>query len=177
MDDSRLVVDVIDPEFDAVLDAPGLDDCHARPVAAVPAIEHVAHGEDGLEGVSLRASRRRDIRLAARHPDGVVEHRLDGLGVDPASVVLNDDRVFLDDDRDLGGDFGFLAGVEAVVDELLGDHQWPLVNRVPRLILQLPLAAELHEAGDPEGDPRQLGLGLRLRLAAGGGPLGLCHNL
>ena len=79
-----------------------LDDCHARriAVAAAPAIEHVAHGKNGLEGVSLRASRRRDIGLAARHPDGVVENRLDGLGVDPASVVLNDDRVLLDDDRD-----------------------------------------------------------------------------
>ena len=55
-----------------------------------------------------------------RHPDGVVENRLDGLGVDPARVVLNDDRVRLDDDRDLGRDFGLLAGVERVVDELLG---------------------------------------------------------
>ena len=64
----------------------------------------------------------------------------------PARVVLNDDRVLLDGDRDLGGDFGFLAGVERVVDELLGDHQRPLVSRVPRLIHQLPLAAKLHEA-------------------------------
>ena len=54
---------------------------------------------------------------SARHPDGVVENRLDGLGVDAARVVLNDDRVLLDDDRDLGRDFGFLAGVEPVVDQ------------------------------------------------------------
>ena len=146
MDDPRLIVDVIDPELDAVLDAPGLDDRHARPVAAVPAVEHVTHGEDGLERVPLRASGRRDIRLAARHPDGIVEDRLDGLGADAARVVLNDDRVLLDDDRDLGGDFGFLAGVERVVDQLLGDHQRPFVNRMPGLIHQLALAAKLHQA-------------------------------
>jgi len=35
-------------ELDAVLDAPGLDDRHARPIASVPAVEHVTHGEDGL---------------------------------------------------------------------------------------------------------------------------------
>ena len=58
-----------------------------------PAVEHVAHGENGLQRVALRASRRRDIGLAGRDPDRVVENRLDGLGVDPARVVLNDDRV------------------------------------------------------------------------------------
>ena len=163
MDDPRLIVYVIDPELDAVLDAPGLDDRQARPVASVPAVEHVTHGEDGLERVALRASRRRDIRLAARHTDGVVENWVDGPGVDPARVILDDDRVLLDDDRDVGGDFGFLAGVERVVDELLDDHQWPLVDRVPRLVLQLALAAEFHQPRDLEGDAGQL-------------RLGLCHN-
>ena len=102
---------------------------------AASAIEHVAHGENGLEGVALRAARRRDIGLAARHPDCVVENRLDGVGVDPARVVLNDDRVLFDDHRDLGRDLGFLAGVERVVDELLGHHQRPVVDRVPCLVL------------------------------------------
>ena len=99
VDDFRLIVDVIDPELDLVLDAAGLDDRHARRIAvgAVPAVEHIAHGENGLKRVALRASRRRDIRLAARHPDRVVENRFDGLGVDAARVVLNDDRVLLDD--------------------------------------------------------------------------------
>jgi hypothetical protein len=48
VDDPRLIVYVIDPELDAVLDAPGLNDRQARPVASVPSVEHVTHGEDGL---------------------------------------------------------------------------------------------------------------------------------
>ncbi len=146
-------------------------------VAAVPlAVEHVAHGEDGLERVALRASGRRDIGLAARDPDGVVENRLDGLGVDAAGVVLDDDRVRLDGDRDLGRDFGLLAGVERVVDELLGDHQRPVINRVPGLVLQLALAAKLHQPRDLEGDARQLRLGLRLDRAPGSGFATICKN-
>ena len=48
VDDLQLVADVIDPELDAVQDAPGLDGRHARPVAPVPAVEHKTHGKKGL---------------------------------------------------------------------------------------------------------------------------------
>ena len=161
VDDPRLIVDVIDPKLDAVLDSPGRDDRHARPVAAVPAAgEDVTHGEDGLERVPLRASGRRDVRLPRRDPNRIVEDRFDGLGVDPAGVVPDDDRVALDDDFDLGRDLGFLAGVERVVDQLLGDHQRPFVDGVPGLILELALAAKFHQARDLEGDAGQLRLGL-----------------
>ena len=80
---------------------------------------------------------------------------------------------WLDVDRDVGRDLGLLAGVERVVDKLLGHHQRPFVDRVPGLILQLALAAKLHQPRDLEGDPGQLRLGLRFAAAG----LGLCHNL
>ena len=82
------------------------------------------------------------------------------VGVDPARVVLDDDRVRLDDHRDVGRDLGLLAGVERVVDQLLGHDQWPVVDRVAGLVLQFALAAELHQPRDLEGDARQLRLGL-----------------
>ena len=123
------------------------------------AVEHVAHGENGLEGVSLRPARRRRIGLAARHADAVVENGVDRLGVDADAIVLDDDLVLLDDDRDHGRDFGLLATVEGVVDQLLRDHQGPIINPVPRLIYQLALGAEFHEAGHAKGDLRELGRG------------------
>ena len=175
VDDLRLVVDVIDTELDAVRDAAGLDDRHAGRVAALAPVEHVAHGQDGLQRVALRAAGRRDIGLAAGDPDRVVEDRLDGLGVDPVRVVLDDDPVLFDDHRDVGRDLGLLAGVERVVDQLLGHDQWPVVDRVAGLVLQFALAAELHQPRDGEGDARQLRLGLGLDLASG--PARLCHNL
>ena len=63
-DDLRLVGDVIGPELDAMLDATGLDECHPRRVVVDAvfvlslAIEHVAHGENGLERIALRAAGR-----------------------------------------------------------------------------------------------------------------------
>ena len=84
----RFVVDVVDPEFDAVFDAAGLDDCHAHRLgiaALALAIEHVAHRQDRLERVALRAAGRRHVSLAARHPDRVVQDRLDGAGLDAAA--------------------------------------------------------------------------------------------
>lgn len=49
--DLRLIVDVIDPELDAMLDAPRLDDRHPGRVsfaANILAVEHVTHSENGL---------------------------------------------------------------------------------------------------------------------------------
>src|SRR5262245_21714407 len=55
--DSRLVVDVINPKIDAMLNAASLDDCQSYGLAIVAvlalAIEHVTHCEDGLERVAL----------------------------------------------------------------------------------------------------------------------------
>ena len=100
--DLRLVVDVVDPELDAMLDAAGLDDRHAHRLgiaALALAIEHVAHGENGLERVALRAAGRRHVGLAAGDPDRVVEDRLDGarsrcrralswIEIDPGSTAI-----------------------------------------------------------------------------------------
>ena len=65
--DPRLVVDVVDPELDAVLKAAGLDDRHPHRfgifVLAVP-LEHVAHRQDGLERVALRATGRAHVRFS-----------------------------------------------------------------------------------------------------------------
>ena len=80
--------------------------------------------------------------------------------VDPVRVVLDDDLVRFDDHRDGGGNLGLLAGVERVVEQLLGHDQWPVVGRVAGLVLEFTLAAELHEPRDGEGDARQLRLGL-----------------
>ena len=96
-------------------------------------------------------------------------------GVDPVRVVLDDDPVRFDDHRDVGRDFGLLAGVERVVEQFLGHDQWPVVDRVAGLVLQFALAAELHQPRDGEGDARQLRLGLGLDLA--NDPARLCHNL
>ena len=62
----------------------------------------------------------------------------------------------------IGRDLGLLAGVERVVDQLLEHDQRPIVDRVAGLILQLALAAELHQPRDLEGDAGQLRLGLGL---------------
>ena len=82
------------------------------------------------------------------------------LVVDAARVVLDDDRSGLDGDRDHRGDLGLLAGIERVVDQLLEHDERPVVDRVPGLVLQFPPGAELHQPRDPEGDARQLRLGL-----------------
>ena len=70
VDDLRLVVDMIDPKFDAMLDAAGLDDRNSRciGIAADLAIEHIAHGENGLERIALRAAGRRDIKPRGWRP-------------------------------------------------------------------------------------------------------------
>ena len=151
----RFVVDVVDPEFDSVFDAAGLDDCHAHRLgiaALALAIEHVAHRQDRLERVPLRAAGRRHVSLAARHPDRVVQDGLDRAGLDAAGVVLDDDRSGLDGDRDHRGDLGLLTGIERVVDQLLEHHEGPLRDAVPGLVLQFPPGAELHQPRDPEGD-------------------------
>ena len=174
VDELGLIADVIDTKLDLMLDAASFDDRHSSRVgiAADLAIEHIAHGENGLQRIALRAAGRRDIRLTAGDPDHIIEDRLDGLGVDTARIVLDDDRSRIDDDRDVGRDLGLLAGIERVVHDLLAHDQRPIIDRVPGLILQLTFAAELHQPRDLEGYTGEL----RLRPLASG-PLGLCHNL
>jgi hypothetical protein len=165
---------VVDAELDAMLDAHGLDGGHAHGVGIAMgklAVEHVAHREDGLERVALRAPRRGDVGLAAGDPDGVIEDRLDGLGLDPARVVLDGDRPGSDGDGDHRSDLGLLAGVERVVHQLLEHHQRPIRVRMPGLVLQLLQRAELHQPRDPEGHSRQLVPGLPAC-----GAIGLCHD-
>jgi hypothetical protein len=174
VDDLRLIVDVIDPKLDLMPDAAGLDDRHSggSGIAADLAIEHIAHGENGLQRIALRAAGRRDISLAAGNPDRIIEDGLDGLGVDPARIVLDGDRSRIDDDLDHRGNLGLLGGIEGVVHDLLAHHQRPLIERVPSLVLKLALGAKFHQSRDLEGHSRQLRLGF---LASGG--FGLCHNL
>ena len=73
------------------------------------AIEHIAHGENGLERIALSTAGRRHIGFAARNPDRIVEDRLDGFGIDAAAVILDRDRFRFHGDRDHRSDFGFLA--------------------------------------------------------------------
>jgi hypothetical protein len=176
----RLVVDVIDPEFDAVLDAARLDNRHPHRFMVVfvlfGAIEDVAHREDGLERIALRAPGRRDISFAAGNADGVVEDRCDRLGLDARAVILDLNRSRFNGDRNLGGDLGFLASVEGVIDQLFENDERPLVVAVARLVLQLPQRAELHEPRDLEGHAGQS----LFRFCAGfvaAAAVGLCHNL
>ena len=136
-------------------------------------LEHVAHGQERLQRVALRAAGRRDIRFAARHPDGVVEDRLDGCRVDPVRVVLDDDLVRFDDHRDGGGNLGLLAGVERVVEQLLGHDQWPVVGRVAGLVLEFTLAAELHGRETPKATRVSFGSGLQ---TTGPGLAAICKN-
>ena len=84
------------------------------------------------------------------------------MTIESQSTAIRDDR------RDLG----LLGGVEGVVDQLLEDDQQPFIGAVAGLVDEFALAAELHQAGDLEGDAGEFRLALRLRLAAGGGPLG-----
>lgn len=76
--DLRLISDMIGPELDAMLDATGLDECHPHRLVVdavcvlALAIEHVAHGENGLQSVTLGTAGRRHVGFAARHPDAVV---------------------------------------------------------------------------------------------------------
>lgn len=87
--------------------------------------------------IALRAAGRRDIGFAAGNPDRIIEDRLDSFGVDPAGIVLDDDRSRIDDDRDVRRDLGLLASIEGVVHDLLAHHQRPIIERMPGLILQL----------------------------------------
>ncbi len=77
MRDLRLVVDVVDAELDAVLDAAGLDDGHTHRLG-VGLIElvcdDVAHREDGLQRVALGAAGRRHVGLARTDADHVIEN-------------------------------------------------------------------------------------------------------
>src|SRR5262249_1785485 len=87
----------------------------------------------------------------------VVEDRQDSLGGEAACIVDDGDgAVLIDDDLDLGRDLVLLAGIERIVEQLLDQHQRPLLYRVTGLVDQLLLAAELHQAGDAEGDAREL---------------------
>src|SRR5262245_53063039 len=84
-----------------MLRATGLDDCHASGVGLRIifvddlTLKHKGHCEDGLESVALSAPGRRAIGLSARNADRIVEDRLDGGGIDAASVVLDCDRSIL----------------------------------------------------------------------------------
>ena len=53
-------------------------------------------------------------------------------------------------------DFGFLASVDAVIDQLFGDDPRPLVGLVPGLGDQLLLGAEFHQPRSGEGHPLDL---------------------
>ena len=179
MGDPRLVGYVIGPELDAMLDATGRDERHSHRIVIdvlALAVEHVAHGDEALQCVALRAASRRHVSFPAGHPDRVVENRLDGFGLDAAAVVLDGDRPVLYGNRDDRRDLGFLTGIQRIVHQLLEHDQRPVIGRVTGLILQLALGAELHEPRDPEGHAGQF----RLRLCLGfpaSGLVRLCHNL
>jgi hypothetical protein len=68
VDDPRLVINVIDAKFNPMPDTARLDHRDSGRFVSVAAlalaVEHVAHGQDGLEGVALRASGRRAIGFA-----------------------------------------------------------------------------------------------------------------
>src|SRR5271170_6324107 len=98
---------MINRELDLVGSFLRLDDRQTgrvyRILGAAPAqplaIEDIAHRQDSLEGVALRAPRRADIRLARRYTDRVVADRADRLRRNTGAVVLNEDRSRLRPDR------------------------------------------------------------------------------
>ena len=143
----RLLAYRVDGEPDAVRDAAGLD--HRLAHAAV---EHERHGEDRLQGVALLPPARADIGRARTGAGRKVEKAVDGLGRDAGAVVGDGDLAGLGRDRDcnLRRDLGLLGDVEPVVDQLLHGDERPALGPVTGLNDQLPLAAEVEQAGGGE---------------------------
>jgi hypothetical protein len=112
-------------EDDGVLDPPSLDGGHAALT-----VERIGDGERNLQGVALTASRRTDVGFRARYAGGVVEHPRHVGRIDAATVVGDGDTVGGDGDRNLGSGAVGLGVVNAIVGELLGDHQRPAVGAV-----------------------------------------------
>ena len=171
MRDFRLVVDMVNTELDAMLDAVRLDDRHPDRVgitAGMLTAEDITHRQNGFQRVALGAARRRHIGFAARHPNAVVEDGVDGFGREPVGVVLDCDRAGTDDDFDHRSDFGFLTGIKRIVDKFFEHNQGPIIDRVPGLILQFPFGAEFHEPRHLEDYSGQF---------SASGPVRLCHNL
>ena len=115
------------------------------------AVKDERHGDDGLERVALRAARRGDVGLAAADPDGEVEDVLDGLRRDAGAVVRHRDSGLVDRDGDRRRDAGLLAGVDAVVDQLLKDDERPCLAPVTGLRDQLLLAREVEQSRRAKG--------------------------
>jgi hypothetical protein len=138
--DPRLPADRVDLEHNAMRPPARLD--HGR---AVRAVEREAHRDDGFQRIALSAARRRNVGLAARDADGVVEHFLYRLGRDAAAVVGDHDlaRRGRDLNADLGRDAGLFSLVERIVDALFQDDERPALLALAGLRNELLLTTEL----------------------------------
>ena len=143
--DHRLLSDLVDLEGDLVPDAAADD-----PDAARRAVQNEGHGEDGLEGVALRAAGRADVGLAARGAGREVQDARDRLRRDAGAVVGDCNAGVGELDPNLGRGARLLAGVERVVDQLLEHDQGPGVRLMPGLCHQLLATAELEEPAGAE---------------------------
>src|SRR5262249_9099809 len=133
--------DVIDREGDAVGNALRL---HDR--LAPAAVQGEWHGEDGLEGVTLRAPGRGHVGLSGADPHRVIKDLDDYARRNTGAAVGDRDPVTGHVDMDAWRRPGFLARVDRVIDQLLQDDQRPLLDTVSRLVDQLLAGAELQKA-------------------------------
>src|SRR3982751_5828064 len=99
----------------------------------------------------MRAAGRADVGLAAGDPDREGEDVGDHVGGDARAVVGDPDRAVADIDLDTRGDAGLLAGVEAVVDQLLDGDLRPLLRPVADLAGELARGGEIQQARGVEG--------------------------
>jgi hypothetical protein len=143
--DHRLLSDLVDLEGDLVPNAAADD-----PDAARLAVQNERHGEDGLEGIALRAAGRADVGLAARRAGREVQDARDRLPRDAGAVVGHCNAGAGELDPNLGRGARLLGGVDRVVDQLFDDHQGPGVRLMPGLCHQLLAAAELEEPARAE---------------------------
>jgi hypothetical protein len=148
MVDDRLLADRIDAQRDGVADATG-GDLHPP---FLPAAHDEGHGDDRLQCVALGAAGRCDVVLTAGDSLAEVQDAGDGVGGKAGAVVGDGDAaVRVQADCDLGRSARLLAGIQGVVDQLLGDDQRPLAARVPNLRGQLLLGAEVEQATGRQG--------------------------
>ena len=132
------MANLVDGEDDMMKDAATLD----QRLAAL-AVEREGHRQDGLEGIALRATRRRAIGLPAANARCVVLQIVDGFRREARSIVGDRDSSVVDRHVNHGRDARLFASVERVIDQFLEHGERPFSDIVARLIDKFALRTEL----------------------------------